>query len=147
MQADLKTREYDKFREADLGLTKVAVTIEQDASNPVPVYPIYGIPKNLYGDSATVPDTEVSVLTYTVIETKLRILSVNLSCSIEGKATVTVNGDKVATSRTGAGKPDSTIQFLPYYELLLDDVLEVTFTARPQSKITDVETYINACQC
>lgn len=147
---DVREMENGNFRDAsNIGdrLTKRAVEVENQETNPVPVYQTFGTAKKLFGEGNTDPNNEVTVLSYTVTETKLRILSVNLSCFIEGKATFLVNGDKIATSRTAPAKPDCLIQYEPFLELVTGDILEVKFKARPNSAISEVESFINACEC
>lgn len=147
---DVKEMENGNFRDASSTgprLTKRAVEVENDASNPIPTYQTYGTAKKLFGENSTDPDNEVDVLVYTVTETKLRILSVNLSCFIEGKMTVLVNGDKVATARTAPAKPDAQVIYSPFLELVTGDEIEVKFKARPNSPVSEVESFINACEC
>jgi hypothetical protein len=146
---DVKEMENGNFRDAsDKGnrLTKRAVEIENNASNPVPVFQIYGIARKLFGETVTQPNTDVSVLTYSVTEDKLKILSVNISCFVEGKASFLVNGSVIATGRTAPGKPDINIDYIPHLELVSGDQLEVKFKARPHSPTTEVESFINACE-
>lgn len=147
MQNEIRDREYARFRAATPGeLSKVAVTIEQDPSNPVPVFISYGTIKTLYDDDVTIADTDVTVLSYTVTELKLGIQDINSSCSIEGKMTFLINGSPVATSRSAPGKPDLTIKYNPYIEVVSGDIIEVKFKARPLSAVTEVESYINAVE-
>lgn len=144
---DVREMEYGNFRDAsDVGdrLTKRAVEIENDESNPIPVSPIYGTSGNLFSESNTDPDVDVVVLSYTVTQPKLRILSAKLSCFIEGKMTLLVNNNKIATSRTAPAKPDTGISFEPFLELVTGDILDVKFKARPNSAISEVESFINA---
>lgn len=147
MPHPVQDREHLKFRDATLDRSKVAVTIEQDPANPIPIYQTYGIAKKLFDETLSDPGNDVTVLAYTVTEVKLRILSVNLSCFIEGAASFLLNGNKVATSRTAPGKPDCLIKYEPFLELVTGDQLEVKFKARPNSPISEVESFINACEC
>lgn len=148
---EVKEMDYHDFRDAatlaNPRHTKRAVEIENEASNPVPVYQTHGITKLIYNETVTDPDVEVSVINYTVTEVFLKIITVNLSCYIEGKMTVIINGDKKATSRTAPAKPDCSVRFEPFFELVTGDTIEVKFKARPSSKIAEVESFINSCEC
>lgn len=101
-------------------------------------------PNNLFDESTTIPDTEVSVTTHTVVGQKLFVYSTKVSCSIEGKALVVVNGNKIASGRTSPGSPESKMDFYPRLELSIGDVLEIKFKARQNSVIAEVEAYTNA---
>lgn len=145
MKHNIKDREFDKFRAAENDLSKVATVLEQ--IDPVPVFQTFGIAKKLFGQSVTDPDNDVTVITYAVTEDKLRILTVNLSCFIEGKMTVLINGVAVATSRTAPSKPDASVLYSPFLELVTGDEIEIKFKARALSPVSEVESYINACEC
>jgi hypothetical protein len=147
---DVKEMENGNFRDASNVAprkTKRAVEVENDPSNPVPVYQTHGITKLIFDESSTVPDTDVSVINYTVSEVFLKVITVNISCYIEGKMTVFINGSKKATARTAPAKPDASIRFEPFFELVTGDTIEVKFKARPDSKIAEIESFINACEC
>jgi hypothetical protein len=147
MKEDVKLREYDKFRPADNEKSKVATVLEQPIDNPVPTYPVFGTPTPIFGETLTDPGEEVELVNRPTTEAMLRLVDVNVSCHIEGKAIVKVNDTTVATARTAPGKPDAKIRFAPFYELALGDVLTVHFKARPNSPEAEVETYANACNC
>lgn len=144
MKNNVTDREFDKFRPADNDKSKVAVTVEQDPSDPIPVYQSLGALKNFFGESLTVPGSEITVLTHNVTEVLLKIMIVKISCHIEGKMTVYVNGEKIVTARTAPGKPDAEISYGACIELVTNDVIDITFKARPDSKIAEVEAFINA---
>jgi len=146
MQNEIRDREYAKFRPAGASDSKVAVTIEQDNSNPIAVYQSFGDASNLYGEDVTDPGNDVVILSYSVTQTKFRIIKASTSCHIEGKMTVSVNGSSVATSRTAPGKPDAEVSWYPYLELVTGDSVEVKFKARPSSAISEVESFINASE-
>lgn len=122
------------------------VYIGNSSSSPFPVFVVIGDIKTLFSSSVTIPDTDVTVISYTITEPKLRINKINLSCSIEGKMTFLVNSLPVATSRTAAGKPDAQIEYSPYIELSAGDMIEVNFKARQNSASSEVESYINASE-
>lgn len=111
---------------------------------PVPTYQFYGTPTVLSGNGVTQPDNDAELISEVVTVDKLRIININVSCFVEGKTSFLVNGQVIATSRTAPSKPDAVIPFIPYYEALLGDVIEVKFKARPNSPIGEVESYINA---
>lgn len=145
MQNEIRDREYAKFRAASPGeLSKVAVVVEQDPSNPIPITIVSGTNRYIFDESLTDPDVEKTILSYTITDASLGIKTVNLSCHIEGKTIFFINGGTIATSRTAPGKPDCEIKFDPPIEVVLNDVIEVKFKARPQSAIAEVESYINA---
>lgn len=135
-----------KFRDAGGDNSKVAVTIEQDESNPVPVYQSFGETRNLYDENSTDPGNEVIVLSYSVTQTSFRIVKASTSCHIEGKMIISVNGSNIATSRTAPGKPDAQVSWYPYLELVSGDEVEVKFKARPGSPVAEVESFINATE-
>jgi hypothetical protein len=112
--------------------------------SPIPVFQTFGTIKKLFNESITDPDVDVIVLSYVVTEDALRVLTANISCSIEGKMTFVINGQKIATARTAPAKPDAQIKYEPFLELVSGDVLEVKFKARPNSKVAEVESFINA---
>lgn len=143
----VKDLEQRKFRTGLNNTRKVAVTVEQDASNPIPTYPIYGDPVNFFGEASTDPDADVEVINETVSIACLRVMDINVSCFVEGKISVLVNGNPVGTARTAPGKPDAKVWFNPFIQLSQNDVLVVKFKARPNSKVAEVESFINACEC
>jgi hypothetical protein len=144
MRDNLKDLEFDKFRPADNNKSKVATTIEQDPDSPVPVYQTYGNSYPLYGESSTSPGSEVELINDNVSASSIRVLDVNLSCHIEGKVIVKIDGVAVATGRTAPGRPDVKIIFNPFREVLQNENLSVVFKARPGSIVSEVEAYINA---
>lgn len=148
---DVKEMDYQDFRDASTlsnpRHTKRAVEVENDSSNPIPTYTTYGDPRILFGETVTVPDSDVVVLTYTVVEAELKITKVNLSCFTEGKVSFVVNLNTIATKRTAPGNPDAVISFEPFIELVTGDVVEVKFKARANSPVNEVESFINACGC
>ena len=99
---------------------------------------------NRFNESTTSPGAEVLVDTYTVTVNPLFVFSVKVSCPIEGKALVVVNGTTVSSGRTSPGYPETKMDFYPRMELSIGDVLEIKFKARQNSAITEVESYINA---
>jgi hypothetical protein len=142
-----RDRDYKSFvdspsRGSDYSAREVFVGNQEN--EPVPTYQALSTNKQLFDETLTDPDVYVSVLSHTVTDLKVRILSVNLSCHVEGKAIFTVNGDTVATSRTAPSKPDCKIEYVQFLELVTGDEIEVKFKARPNSAITEVESYIHA---
>jgi len=148
---DVKEMDNQDFRDASTIAnprhTKRAVEVENDASNPIPVFQTFGTTKLIFDEDVTDPDVDVSIINYSVTEVFLKVMTVNLSCHIEGKMTVLINGSKMATSRTAPAKPDASVRFEPFFELVTGDTIEVKFKARPNSKVAEVESYINACEC
>lgn len=145
MKHDVREREYDKFRPADNEKSKVAVVLEQEEA--IPVFQTFGTIKNIFNESLTDPGMDVDVITYTVTEPKLRVMKASVSCFVEGKMTLLVNGNKVSTCRTAPGKPDAATVFTPFIELVSGDQLKATFKARTNSPVAEIEIFINACEC
>lgn len=129
-------------RGANYTAQEVYVGNQQD--NPMPVYDIGTTPKTIFNESLTDPGQEKEILSYTVAELMLRILRVDVSCSIEGTAYFLVNGVKVATSRTAPGAPNASIIFDRYKEVIQDDVISVNFKARPYSPVGEIEALVNS---
>jgi hypothetical protein len=140
----LQEREQDKFREGESGKTVVAVTY--DSTTPVPTFETYGTPTRFFGETLSTAGSDVDVLEITS-STNLKVLTIGLSCFIEGKVTISVDGNKTITGRTAPGKPDVIFDLRPYIEVALGQVVTVTFKARPNSPQAEVESYITACEC
>jgi len=72
MKSSNQEREYDKFRSASGNLSKVAVSVEQDNTSPVPVYfTENGESLNLYDEQLSVAGlASENIINYTVPLTK-----------------------------------------------------------------------------
>jgi len=124
--------------------TAQEVYVGNQLDNPIPIYEANGIPKTIFNESVTDPGQEKEILSYTVTELKLRILRVDVSCNIEGTASIVVNGVKIGTSRTAPGMPNAFIVFDRYKEVIQDDIISINFNARPYSPVGEIEALINS---
>lgn len=99
--------------------------------------PTAAVPLHLRNEEDTSPGSAVSVLTFgTVATTYLRYVYV--SCTAAGVWRLLINGTEVSKGRTAPGKPDSGVPF--DIELVIDPLatVDVEFSARPGSPITQV---------
>lgn len=95
MNNGIKDREYDKFRDAENNLSKVAVTIEQEVTNPIPVFNVGNIVPPIDTDAITVeyPTTVKEIYKFRsggVTGTVLKIIEVSYEDSTKERLTTVI---------------------------------------------------------
>lgn len=142
-------REFKAFRDAGSGLTKRAVVVEQDISDPIPVEIVdsSGNPVHLFGQDVTDPGNWKSVISYTVTAGyNLNLNNYFVSCSVEGVAKLEIDSVIVGKCRTAPGKSDAIFIFDPAKEIAPGSVLNLYFMARTNSQITDIDGAIQGIE-
>jgi hypothetical protein len=108
MKGNIQEREYDKFRDAQLGRSKVAVTIEQDPANPIPInvnespeLPDGFIGTSLFNQSLSIPSgIESVIISHTVSAQNLVIDKIEVSGSNRATFNVYLDDVLIGVKRT-----------------------------------------------
>jgi hypothetical protein len=141
MSPNIDDRELAKFRDASGTLSKVAVTLEQDSDNPIPVIFGGGIPFFISNELPTIPDTDIDLISFLYSGTdEMRLTSFGISCHIEGTASLYIDGNYIYSIRTNAGLSNADFMFKPYY--IVTGFVEVKFKARNNSAVTTASGFI-----
>jgi len=141
MPTTSQQREYNKFRPGQNDQTKVATTIEQDSSNPIPTIEQQGQPFFESGEEITSPASEVLVLSFNYSGSlQRRMTKFGVSSSVEGVASLYIDGNKVYSIRTNAAISNPEFCFDPYK--IISGLIELKFRARENSPITAVNAFI-----
>ncbi len=141
MSPNIDDRELVKFRDATGTLSKVAVVVEQDPSNPIPVIQSNGTPFFFSNEEDTVPATNVNLISNLYIgPLERRVISFGVSCHIEGIASLYVDGVFKYSVRTNPSTSNAEFYFTPY--LVVTGLIEVDFKARDNSAVTTVSAFI-----
>lgn len=77
LEKSFRDKESEHHREADGGLTKIAMSVEQNPNDPIPVYTkelVQGIDYDLI--TATYPDTITEIYTYTLSAVTILVVTV-----------------------------------------------------------------------
>jgi len=142
MFGSVKDNESNRFRPSGL-LSKVAVTIEQDPSAPIPVYLSNASGEHFFLSSevVTVAGLEVIVLSDTFIGLEeRRINSFGISCYTEGIASLYIDDVWIWSIRTNPS--DSNIDFNLKEYLTVISKIEVKFRAREGSPVRSVNAFV-----
>jgi len=94
VRKNIRDREHEKFREASGDLTKVAVSIEQSISEPVPVsFTELGEPLNVYDEAPSVAGLATeTIIDYTVPALKgLDVKHIHISGENKSVFTIEIN--------------------------------------------------------
>jgi hypothetical protein len=132
MQAEIKHREYDKFREALNGLSKVAVTIEQDEGSSIPIQvnespdlPAGYLSVSRFFTQLSVPTGVETVLASIIVaEEYLLLESIEVSGTNKARFNIYLNDDLIATRRTNYLDFATEFRFISY-KLAQTDKIEV----------------------
>ena len=132
MQAELKSREYDKFREAEAGLSKIAVTIEQDPSKLIPVQvnespdlpPGYKSVSAFFSQLSVTNGVETVLASLIVLDSYLLLENIEASGTNKARFNIYVNDDLIATKRSNYLEFTTEFKFISY-KLLQGDKIEI----------------------
>jgi hypothetical protein len=104
-----------------------------------------GVPFNKKFEGVTTPGVKQTLINETIpASKKVNLLQLFVTCRLEGKIEIEVDGVNIGSGRTGAGKPDFHFSWLPYEEVPTGKVLKVFFTASSWRPSTDVEAWMQA---
>lgn len=91
----------------------------------------------------TTPGVEQTLYSASVPSGTIRHLaSINIACRMEGRFSVTAGGTMVGSGRTGAAVPNARFVWSPQRPIAAGDLVEVKFTARLGSAVSDLEAYL-----
>jgi len=132
MQAEIKSREYDKFREASNGLSKVAVTIEQSEGDAIPIQvnespdlPAgYQSVSRFFSQLSVPTGVETVLASIIVAEEYLLLESIEVSGTNKARFNIYLNDDLIATRRTNYLEFSAEFRFISY-KLAQSDKIEV----------------------
>lgn len=109
----------------------------------VPVF-IAGDPWHPAGSAQTTPGTEQILINETVpVGKTLNLLSAYVSCVVDGTMRTTVDSTEVATTRTGAGSPNSPFFWVKPKLVQAGSQVKVTFKANQGTRKSEVQTYLD----
>lgn len=141
MRNDVKLREYDKFRPAATDLTKVAVTIEQDPANPIPInvnespdLPDGYESVSIFSAAAAVATSVETVVNSIIVSSEFLLIdSIEVSGTNRARFNLYLNNSLVATKRTNNLNLETEFKFSTY-KLVQTDKLEVkVYHERPDA--------------
>lgn len=139
----LVDREQGKFRDAGGTDTKVAVQIE--GSDVAFGGGYKGSLALQTASSVTTPGSQQTLITYAVPAAVSHDLHrVAVSCRQDGKVLVEVNGSMVGVVRTSPAKSDAVFVWTPPTTATTGQTVNVKFTARTGSPVTDVDAFLMA---
>lgn len=136
--------ENKKFVECPQGSGKVAVRamICSESNEPIYIKSESGDRTNIFGEIATSPNSEVLVVSYTLTQS-LALCEVGLSSNVEGVGFLYLNDVKIRSLRTSPSEKNPSKPFQPNYRLPIGAKLDIKFTARANSAVTDIEAYLD----
>lgn len=148
-KGSLQDRSINVFRESNdfPSATKVGVEVENDATNPVPVYIVDGEPGTPIhlqsGIVATTPGIIQSLISFTVPALTARdCYQATVVCRSHGRWEATLNGSIIiASGRTGPASPNSKFSWSPRRILSSGDTIALTFKAVSDAPISEAEAY------
>lgn len=142
----LNDRENRKFRDAGAPNTKVAVSVEQDANNPIPVNIVDegfgGDLLNIFSEITSVAtNTETEIDSYTVpFGQSFFLRLIDVSGTNMAKYTIELNASKIAVKRTYFTHFNTDFDFKSL-ELVSGDVLKIK-VIHDRSETGDFESRI-----
>lgn len=95
--------------------------------------------------TVTDPGNEKQLLTWTIAASQTEILhQLYIVCRMESVWKLDIDGQVVASGRTGGSKPKDQFSFVPGRDVLTGETATLTLKSRTGSPIVDCEAYVQA---